>query len=297
MACYHPIDCWRVVDPTAKSGHRIVFGHPEGLRGAEPISIPCGKCIGCRLAKSRQWAVRCVHEASLHDRNCFITLTFNDANLPEDMSVHVRDLQLFFKRLRRSLSYEHTKIRFFACGEYGSEFARPHYHAIIFGYDFSDDRVLLRNTPYGPLYISERLSRLWPYGFNTIGNVTFNTCAYVARYVTKKVYGPTAAEHYGDRHPEFIVMSRKPGIAYDWIKKHYHDVYDYDKVVLKDGMITRPPKYYDRFLDGLDESWYNQIVEKRKSEIVPESQGRLLVKEEVQKLKADRLIRPLERGD
>ena len=84
MACYHPIDCWRVPDASSKSGYRIVFGSPASppARGAEPCTIPCGKCIGCRLAHSRQWAVRCVHEASLHDRNCFLTLTFDDAHLP-----------------------------------------------------------------------------------------------------------------------------------------------------------------------------------------------------------------------
>ena len=155
-------------------------------RGAEPCTIPCGKCIGCRLAHSRQWAVRCVHEASLHERNCFLTLTFDDAHLPVSGSVSVRDVQLFLKRLRKALSYQNIKIRFFACGEYGDKNLRPHYHLILFNYDFSDDRQLLRQTPYGPLYISDFLFRLWPYGFHTIGNVTFKSCAYVARYVTKK---------------------------------------------------------------------------------------------------------------
>ncbi len=246
MACYHPIDCWRVPDASSKSGFRIVFGSPASPpeRGAEPCTIPCGKCIGCRLAHSRQWAVRCVHEASLHDRNCFLTLTFDDAHLPASGSVSVRDVQLFLKRLRKALSYQNIKIRFFACGEYGDKNQRPHYHLIIFNYDFSDDRQLLRQTPYGSLYISDFLFSLWPYGFHTIGNVTFKSCAYVARYVTKKVYGKDAPAHYQGRTPEFITMSRKPGIAHDWIVKYYADVYNYDRVVLPDGMITRPRRTY-----------------------------------------------------
>lgn len=121
MSCYHPIDCWRVPDLSAPSGHRIVFGSPGAPpeRGAEPITIPCGKCIGCRLAHSRAWAVRCVHESTLHEHNCFLTLTFDDDHLPSDHSVHVRDVQLFLKRLRKSLG--DVKVRFFACGEYGEK--------------------------------------------------------------------------------------------------------------------------------------------------------------------------------
>lgn len=296
MACYHPIDCWRVPDASSKSGYRIVFGSPASppARGAEPCTIPCGKCIGCRLAHSRQWAVRCVHEASLHDRNCFLTLTFDDAHLPASGSVSVRDVQLFLKRFRKALSYKNIKIRFFACGEYGDKNLRPHYHLIIFNYDFSDDRQLLRQTPYGPLYISDFLFSLWPYGFHTIGNVTFKSCAYVARYVTKKVYGKDAPAHYHGRTPEFITMSRKPGIAHDWIVKYFNDVYNYDKVVLPDGMITRPPAYYDEYLHLTDVEKYDILKARRKKTVKKESVTRLLQKEEHQQEIAKKLIRPIE---
>ena len=298
MACYHPIDCWRVPDASSQSGYRIVFGSPScpPARGAEPCTIPCGRCIGCRLAHSRQWAVRCVHEASLHDRNCFLTLTFDDKHLPASKSVNVRDVQLFLKRLRKALSYQNIKIRFFACGEYGDKNLRPHYHLIIFGYDFADDRQLLRSTPYGPLFISDFLFSLWPYGFHTIGNVTFNSCAYVARYVTKKVYGKDAPAHYNGRVPEFITMSRRPGIAHDWIVKYYNDVYNYDKVVLPDGMITRPPAYYDDFLHLTDSERYDILKARRKNAVKTESATRLLQKEQHQIEVAKKLIRPLE-GD
>lgn len=296
MACYHPIDCWRVSDASSKSGYRIVFGSPGSPpeRGAEPCTIPCGKCIGCRLAHSRQWAVRCVHEASLHDRNCFLTLTFDDAHFPASGSVSVRDVQLFLKRLRKALSYQNIKIRFFACGEYGDKNLRPHYHLIIFNYDFSADRQLLRQTPYGPLYISDFLFRLWPYGFHTIGNVTFKSCAYVARYVTKKVYGKDAPAYYNGRTPEFITMSRKPGIAHDWIVKYCSDVYNYDRVVLPDGMITRPPAYYDDYLHLTDAEKYDILKAQRKATVKNESVTRLLQKEQHQIEVAKKLIRPIE---
>ncbi|QAU04092.1 MAG: VP4 [Gokushovirus NL-1994] len=294
MSCYHPIDCWRVPDSSAPSGHRIVFGSPGAPpeRGAEPTTIPCGKCIGCRLAHSRAWAVRCVHESTLHEHNCFLTLTFDDDHLPSDHSVHVRDVQLFLKRLRKSL--RDTKVRFFACGEYGEKNARPHYHLIVFGYDFGDDRILLRQTPYGPLYISDHLFRLWPFGYHTIGNVTFKSCAYVARYVTKKVYGKDAPAHYAGRNPEFITMSRKPGIAHDWITKYSDDVYNYDKVVMPDGTVLRPPRYYDDFLHLTDEERFDIIRLKRKASVKSVPIGRLLDLEQHKLEVTKKLIRPIE---
>ena len=198
MSCYHPIDCWRVPDSSAPSGHRIVFGSPGAPpeRGAEPITIPCGKCIGCRLAHSRSWAVRCVHESTLHEHNCFLTLTFDDDHLPSDHSVHVRDVQLFLKRLRKSLG--DTKVRFFACGEYGAKNDRPHYHLIIFGYDFSDDRVLLRQTAYGPLFISDPvMSDTWftrhrnkfriTTGIMSRGIFTVNFFCHVPRHISTRL--------------------------------------------------------------------------------------------------------------
>lgn len=301
MACYHPIDCWKVPDSGTKTGYRLFFGSPSfaPVSGAIPVSIPCGKCIGCRLARSRQWAVRCVHEASCHKANSFVTLTYSPEFLPVDGCVSVSVLQKFLKRLRKALSYENVKIRFFACGEYGEQYNRPHYHLLIFGYDFSADRVLLRNTPYGPLYISPLLSRVWPFGFSSIGNVSFHSAAYVARYVTKKRLGPDSDEWYQERGltPEFLTMSRRPGIAREWIEKHYPDVYNYDKVVLPDGMITRPPKYYDSFFELTKPEDYGKIKEIRQANVKSESVRRLLDMEQVQIEKARKLVRPIEREE
>ena len=173
-----------------------------------------------------------MHEASLHDDNSFITLTYSPENLPEDNSVHVEHLQKFFKRLRKLIAP--TKIRYFACGEYGENKNRPHYHAIIFGYSFPDKRLHTKQNG-NLLYRSRLLEKAWPYGYSMIGNVSFESCAYVARYVMKKrkgkddyvdKNGKTNASYYEICDPdtgaiyvlnrEFCTMSRRPAFDRDW---------------------------------------------------------------------------------
>lgn len=218
------------------------------------MQLPCGRCSGCRLERSRQWAIRCLHESQLYQDNCFITLTYDREHLPSDYSVHVRPLQLFFKKLRKSVGSH--KIRFFACGEYGDENLRPHFHALIFNYDFND-KVLHTIVRENKIYISQSLSKLWPYGFSTLGDITFESAAYVARYNMKKINGPDAVEHYTRQNPdtklfhrvepEFIVMSRRPGIGFPWLQRFKSDVYP-DDFVLSRGMKMLPPRFYDNQL-------------------------------------------------
>lgn len=220
-----------------------------------PIQVPCGQCIGCRLEKSRQWAIRCVHEAQMNEENIFITLTYNNENLPKDKSLNKRHLQLFMKRLRK-----HTGpgVRFYACGEYGEKFKRPHYHACIFNYKFKDQKIW-KTTRGVTLYTSETLDKIWGKGFTTIGDVTFESAAYVARYVTKKINGEKALEHYNEidkttgeiiteRIPEFTNMSRRPGIGKTWFDKYKTEVYPSDFVIMRNQKI-KPAKYYDTIYD------------------------------------------------
>ena len=156
MPCYHPIKGFRSREVNPGTGRRpLVFNKKDGFEDL-PVEIRCGQCVGCRLDRSREWAIRCVHEAALYDDNCFVTLTYNDENLPDPPSLVVRDCQLFMKKLRRR--YEPKKIRFFLCGEYGEMNRRPHYHAILFNHDF-EDKVLWQNSSSGsPLYVSSYLS-------------------------------------------------------------------------------------------------------------------------------------------
>lgn len=296
MTCYHPITGYR-----SKEGRNpetgawpIVFNPKKGYIDI-PVLVPCGQCIGCRLEKSRQWAIRCVHEATLHEKNCFVTLTYNPQNLPPNGSLDKRALTLFFKRLRKKFG---EGIRYFACGEYGEQLQRPHYHVIFFGFEPSD----LKPWSYkhgNILYRSPSIEKLWPFGFSTIGNVTFESCAYVARYVTKKITGDMAEEHYKGREPEYVVMSRRPGIGRGWLEKYASDVYPHDYVVIRNGIKCKPPKYYDKIFDGWNPEEMHNIKTRRKflalqSDEHERSWERMEVKEAIQVLKAQKLIRPLE---
>lgn len=212
----------------------------------EPLQLSCGQCAGCRLQRSKEWACRCVHEASLYVKNAFLTLTYDDAHLPENGSLSKRDLQLFWKRLRKSLGNE--RIRYYACGEYGSKLSRPHYHAIVFNY-WPSDAKLFSYRGGESYFVSDALAHLWPFGFHTVAHVSFASAAYVARYVMKKINGDAAEEHYQGLVPEFTVMSRKPGIAKDWILDYMNDVYPHDFCVINEKMKCKPPKYYDKLYD------------------------------------------------
>lgn len=241
MPCFHPLKAWRSTERTKNGKQGITFNRRNAFVDM-PLDLPCGQCIGCRLERSRQWAVRCIHELKSHDASAFLTLTYSPEYLPEGGTLVKKHVQDFFKRYRK----RYGKLRYFYCGEYGDNGLRPHYHAIIFGHDFSDKKLWRRGS--NPLYVSESLNSLWPYGFSSIGDVTFESCAYVARYITKKVTGVGAAEHYGDRLPEFIDMSRRPGIASDFAKRYGDEVLAHDSVVVR-GIEMRPPRYYEKIYD------------------------------------------------
>lgn len=226
MACFHPLKGW--ASKSNPSG--ITFNKKLGYEDL-PRTVPCGNCSGCRLERSRQWAVRCYHESQMHEHNSFVTLTYSPENLPENGSISVRTLQLFVKRLRKK--YPH-KIRFFACGEYGDLLERPHYHLCLFGHDFMDRKYYKTTETGDRLYRSAELESLWSFGFSTTGDVTFKSAAYVARYVMKKINGTAAALHYGEKTPEFLTMSRRPGVGTGWLKKFESDVYPNDFVVINE---------------------------------------------------------------
>ena len=271
---------------------------------AKGFNLPCGQCIGCRLNYSRQWAIRIMHEAEMHDQNCFITLTFDQANLEKrsnPLSLDVSEYQRFMKRLRKRFG---KNIRFFHCGEYGDKNKRPHYHAIIFGLDFKDKK-LWTNRDGNKLYTSEALQELWPYGFSTIGDVTFQSAAYVARYIMKKWKGDGAEDHYtrwcpltGEGTtvlPEYCTMSRMPGIGKTWLEKYKSDVYPHDYVVINNHKV-KPPRYYDSLLSEEELA----DLKKKRAEDAPEvideyneAMDRLWVSEEIKIKRLELLIRNL----
>jgi len=259
MVCYHPLTAFYSKEVGSSGKRGVTFDRNASFSGL-PLKLPCGQCHGCRLEKSRQWAVRCMHENQMHVNSGFITRTYDPKHLPAYGSLVKRDFQLFMKRLRK----KHGKgIRFFACGEYGTRFKRPHYHAILFGLQLSDRKFVKNSDAGDPLYTSANLRELWSYGNNIVGDVTFNSCAYVARYVCDKITGDRADDHYSRvladgeiirLQPEFSLMSRKPGIGFRWYEKYGEHSYKWDAVVMN-GREIRPPRFYDvkREITSLDE--------------------------------------------
>lgn len=304
MPCYKPLKGYRSKVKNETGKRSIVFNPRMGYVD-QPQDVPCGQCIGCRLERSRQWAIRCVHEASLHAENCFITLTYAPEHLPPDGSLKKRDFQLFMKRLRKKYN---TRIRFFHCGEYGTEKGRPHYHACLFGFDFPDKELWSERNGV-KLYTSKELLSLWEHkGHVTIGEVTFESAAYVARYIMKKINGDRAEEHYTltdpetgqitQLQPEYTTMSRRPGIAKEWYDKFASDVFPSDFIVMR-NMKIKPPKYYDRLYEITDPTNYLQTKLQRKikaklnTDNTPE---RLQVKQRVKIKQLQKLKRGYENG-
>lgn len=244
MPCYHPITLYRSTQgPNPETGKvpLVSFRHGRGS-----VRVPCGRCIGCRLERSRQWAIRCSHEMQMHERNIFVTFTYRDDQLTYGGASHAilipRHLTLFWKRLRKQYG---SDIRYFACGEYGDKSNRPHYHAIIFGHDF-EDKVYHSTKNHNVLYTSHNLDYLWSHGTCLIGDATFESAAYVARYVLKKRLGDTAETYEQEGiTPEFVRMSRRPGIGSNWLDKYESDVYPNDFVITRNGLKIKPPKYYN----------------------------------------------------
>lgn len=325
MPCYKPLTAWysTEINPSGKAA--ITFNAQRAQQPDDPLELPCGQCIGCRLARSRDWAIRCVHEAQLHEDNCFITLTFNEESLvqrrpeigpvskPEErkpghtMSLDKAEFPKFMKRLRKHFGKAGKNVRFFHCGEYGDLYHRPHYHAILFGIDFPD-KVFggMRNGL--PLYRSPTLEKLWPYGYSSIGSVTFESAAYVARYVMKKATGLDALDNYYEPddetgeliqtlEAEYTTMSRRPGIAANWFEKYHSDVYPSD-FITHNGKKFRSPKYYDKLLERMDSFTLEDIKFDRKEaalkHVENQTPERLAVREKVQRHKLNKLPRNLD---
>jgi hypothetical protein len=303
MPCYHPIQGWRSKKVNESGKRSIVFNPREGYLDM-PVTIPCGQCIGCRLEKSRQWAMRIMLEASLYEDNCFITLTYDEVNLPDPPSLQLEDFQLFMKRLRKQYG---SGIRFFHCGEYGEQGGRPHYHAILLNFDFPDKQPM-KLLDYGKdknkLYTSESLERIWPYGHSSIGSVTFQSAGYVARYVTKKITGTLADEHYqridyltGEvvhLKPEYSTMSRRPGIGKPWYDRYKSDVFPSDYLVVN-GRKVKPPKFFETLLELDDEKALKAIkgrrIESAKTRLADSTPERLEVREIVKEAQIKNLKR------
>ena len=295
MPCYHPVLGYRSRTTNPSGKRSIVFNPNEGYPDLQ-VTLPCGQCVGCRLERSRQWAIRCVHESQQHEENCFITLTFDKKHLNEAGSLVKSDFQKFMKRLRKSAI---NKVRYFHCGEYGDKLGRPHHHACLFGHDFPDKELYSVRNGIN-LYKSKQLEKIWGMGFCTIGEVNFETCAYVARYIMKKITGKQAETVYKDKIPPYNTMSRRPGIGAEWFNSFAGDVYPDDFIVIRDNIKCKPPNFYDDKYGLTDPADLIQIkkhrrkaAERRKND---NSLERLHIKEELKLQKLKLLERSYENG-
>lgn len=293
MGCNYPLTAYRAADGT------VVF-ESNRTDTLHVLNLPCGRCMGCRVQLALEWRTRLVHEASLWPQNCFITLTYDDDNLPPGGGLRYEDFQAFMKRLRSRLAGKKT-IRFYATGEYGERLRRPHYHAAIFNHDFSEDRTELRRSGAGyVLFNSPLLNACWAKGFANIGEFNRQTAGYLARYVTKKItgedHGRIDRETGEVRPPELAHMSTHPGIGAGWLHKWKQDVYPFDRVIV-DGQPRTPPRYYFRLLRSLDRTQAAEVkdkkqltLERRKKDDTPQRQR---AKEEVIRARVKRLKRTL----
>lgn len=246
MPCYGPLTAYYPKETS--NDKRLVFRKDQSETGI-PIKIPCGRCAGCRLEHSRQWAIRCMHEKRMHTDSCFVTLTYDDKHLPTGNTLVLDDLQRFMKRLRKNYP---AGLRFFGCGEYGEKTLRPHYHLLLLNSDFADKRLIKTGPEYN-LYASATLSKLWPMGNHALGDVNFHSAAYVARYCMKKITGPKSEAHYNGRTPEFLVMSRRPGLASAYVNKYASELYAHDNCIVN-GVPSSLPRFYDTKYASLNDT-------------------------------------------
>lgn len=326
MTCFKPLQAVRTdftENPIRVLGPVTFFNQKLNMPGL--LQLPCGSCVGCRLTYSKGWAVRNCHEAQVHDMDdlpsTFVTFTYNDYfNDRNGGALVYRDFQLMLKRLRkahseRSYDYGFTSdparpMRFYMCGEYGSRTFRPHFHALFYNLGFSDETLYKVNNGFR-LYNSPAMSSLWvdvksgeSLGHVVTGSVTVQSAGYVARYCVKKALQGKSVHllnhDTGEFLPdEFTQMSRKPGIAYEWFKRYSKGVYLDDKVVMANGIIYKPPRYYDNLLEKSDPELFENIKKARvEYALSPEAKSnnsieRLIVREQIQLSKLKHLPRML----
>lgn len=299
MPCYYPLNGFRNV------GGGICFSRKDST--GLPMKVACGQCLGCRIERTAHWSARIMHEASLHEDNCFLTLTYDDDKLPPNGSLDKTAFPLFMKRLRQSVWRKDAgsnKIRYFHCGEYGTDFDRPHYHALLFGYDF-DDKVQWSKRGDYPTWRADSLERLWTAGFSEIGTVTSSSAAYVASYLFKKVGGARASDHYqnvdkstgeiSEIIPEYATMSRRPGIGKGWFEKYQNEVFPSDEVIVN-GKQKKPPRFYDDLHREVNEEQADKVKRDRaeKRDRKNETPARLRVREVCAQARLDTFTRRLE---
>lgn len=278
MPCASPLTAYR---PT--NGGPVRFSRPQEITYLQ-IQLPCGKCILCREEHARQWAVRITNEASLWDLNSFVTLTYDDEHLPANENLNYKDLQDFWKRLRKKVG----PLRYYSVGEYGDKTNRPHYHACIFGHAFEYNRKILRTEPY-LLWTNPTLLETWGKGHVSVGALTFQTAQYTASYVTKKLGYKHRYTQLDRESGELLDMvqprafisngggrqtGRQAAIGKLFLEKYGTNIYDHDHVVIN-GKPQKPPRYYDNWLKTTNLALHTSIKEERQKQAIQQTPEQL----------------------
>lgn len=276
MGCHYPLKAFKPL-----GGGKLIFD-PTKAGNARPLEIRCGRCLGCRLARAKEWSVRLRHEQMMHSSSSFVTLTYADQFLPPHGALRYSDVQSFFRRLRKS----GEKLRYFVAGEYGEQLKRPHYHVLLYGPSWPD-RVEWHRSSNGEMnYVSERLTRLWGLGHTEVADVTPQNIAYTARYCLEKAYSREDQSQY-ERGvdpatgevivvpPEFTYMSLKPGIGGGWYSEFSEDLHRTDAAIDRGGIRSRVPRYYQDRLRRSDAARAEEIeaVREDRLRVVRRSQG------------------------
>lgn len=287
MSCYHPMVGFPTKDYTPD--HKLYSFQsidPVFAREKDPrcVVVPCGHCIGCRLDYSRAWADRMMLELETAKKAIFVTLTYDNDHVPimedEDtgeligFTLDKRDAQLFMKNLRRDYDgkdgHPLAKIRYYLSGEYGDTTERPHMHAIIFGLCLDDFPLKVprgKNELGQQFFEVPELRAAWPNGFVLVSDVTWETCAYVSRYVMKKALKDGLSAYERGLEKEFVLMSRRPGIGREYLEQH-PDCLDQQSINIstpKGGRKLSIPKYYLKQLELTDPEKCAKMKEARKT--------------------------------
>lgn len=308
MPCFRPVEAVRIHENRepfllASGKYALWFGkrgadYSAAFPNHEILRLPCAKCVGCLNRRASDWGVRCYHESQFWEESSFITLTYETKFLPKNRSLEKSDLQKFWKRVRIWLQRNRfdMPIKYFACGEYGEEKGRPHYHALVFGWQFDVDleKDRVENNPWAsePLYSPPLLEELWGMGKCTLGiTVNGRAATYVAKYAMKKAFGAKGEKEYkaSGRVPPFSAMSH--GIGDRWFDRYKSELYPCDHVINEDGSKRLPvPRRYDRLLAEISEDYLEWIktqrVANRKGNPADDTAERLAVREMIAHLSA-----------
>lgn len=235
--------------------------------------LPCGHCAACKLTASSSWANRMEMELPYHKNAWFLTLTYDDEHVPwsynnglginkktgeieiENLTLNYKDMQDFWKRLRRYREYhkiDDGELMYFQAGEYGGKTHRPHYHAIVYDLNIKKEDLREYKRKNGIVYYNcDWITKIWGNGHVVITEASWKAFAYTARYTTKKVYGSESKKYYSDMGilPEKCMMSKNPAIGMKYYEEHKNEIYKKDSIQLKNGRSCKPPRYFDKLFD------------------------------------------------